>query len=1180
MSTRFFTNDGDNTLLKKFVGVFEHNPDIEHFDALVGYLRASGWFALRPHLNKVPKIRILVGIDVDALLAHSHRKGLLHLGDADKALAEVRKALQRDVQTAPYRKDVEDGIRLFLDDVIARRIELRAHTTKRLHAKVYVFLPKGFCEHKPGAVITGSSNLTAAGLGTEDAKSNYEFNVLLHDYDDVRFAEAEFEKLWAESVEVLPAAVNTVVRESYLRDDLTPFELYIKFLIEYFGPAVDYDPNAESDLPKGIKPLAYQADAVTDGWLKLQKHGGFFLADVVGLGKTIVAARIAKKFFYHNGFPSHLSRILIVTPPAMRENWQDALDLFGLDHCTRVLNNGSLHKVRDPEKYDLIIVDEAHKFRNDTAGGYDLLQRLCKTPTRQRLPDGSMAPKRVILISATPLNNRPDDIRNLVLLFQDGKDSTILGNLQHFFSQRIKEYKEAKKLADPIAAKHEVARIYQQIREKVVQPLTVRRTRSDLQMDVRYKADLDSQGIRFPPVRKPRPILYQLDAELETLYDRTIGLLGDLQPGGLTYNRYRAISYLRPELKKKYQNADLISAQLAQIMKTLLVKRLDSSFHAFTNSLRRFRDANRAMLSMLKKGKIFIAPNLGVSEYILEDREDELMTLIATECETDPTITVCTPDDLQAGFREGIDRDGEILEELVTAWEDVDQDPKLDEFLRMLREVLLKPDLNETGKLVIFSEAKETTEYLATALTKAGIGPLLTVDSHTRKDRMPIVRANFDANLPATDRRNDYALLLSTEVLAEGVNLHRSHVIVNYDTPWNSTRLMQRIGRVNRIGSTAAAIHIFNFYPTAQVDSDIDLHRKAFLKLQAFHSALGEDSQIYSPEEDVNSFGLFDKDIEEERDERLAFLSALRDFRDQDPDEFRRIRGLPLRARCGRRNADSAGKSLIFIRNDRRDAFYSVNGAHGEISFVEMARAFRADVSEKSVPLHDAHHNHMEIAVDDFQTKLDADAVRESAVDHTLGPNEQRAIRLLAAAQAMPNVTPEERTLLQAAQHAIKLARFAELPRKINALQRANEKKRVNNAVFLDRLVAIVRGYPLKTDADVAPASSRSSSPEWTPEIILSESFSASLEGDKVLPQHETGGLQHIPKKTAAEEKDNRAFLGCLTDTIKFGPGWADPLPATDWEALANPAPDAKSEPFDQHSKRTFKPKPSGRGRK
>jgi len=140
--------------------------------------------------------------------------------------------------------------------------------------------------------------------------------------------------------------------------------------------------------------------------------------------------------------------------------------------------------------------------------------------------------------------------------------------------------------------------------------LTVRRIRADLKEDARWKADLDAQGIVFPKVEKPRPIFYKLDAGLDALYDRTIKMLSLPDHNGLTYNRYRAIAFLAaPKLKEKYERADLVAAQLAQIMKTLLVKRLDSSFRAFTKSLRRFRDATRAMLTMFERGTIYIAPS-------------------------------------------------------------------------------------------------------------------------------------------------------------------------------------------------------------------------------------------------------------------------------------------------------------------------------------------------------------------------------------------------------------------------------------------------------------------------------------------------------------------------------------------------------------------------------------------
>jgi superfamily II DNA/RNA helicase len=197
-----------------------------------------------------------------------------------------------------------------------------------------------------------------------------------------------------------------------------------------------------------------------------------------------------------------------------------------------------------------------------------------------------------------------------------------------------------------------------------------------------------------------------------------------------------------------------------------------------------------------------------------------------------------------------------MLREITAAWQQIgDEDPKLVTFVQYIHTHLFGAG-NREKKLVVFSESKETTDYLARRLPQFVSRRILTVDSHSRKDRMPTIRENFDANF--SDQRNDYDIVISTEVLAEGVNLHRANVIVNYDTPWNATRLMQRIGRVNRIGTKAKEIHIYNFFPTAKVDNDIELHKKALMKLQAFHAALGEDSQIYSPEEETETFGLFD----------------------------------------------------------------------------------------------------------------------------------------------------------------------------------------------------------------------------------------------------------------------------------------------------------------------------------
>lgn len=174
---------------------------VHYFDALIGYFRASGYFNLRPFLENVSEIRILVGINVDDLSAEAQRKGQLYLENTDKTKEEYLKFVADDIAKASYKKETEEGIIQFIEDIISKKVIIKAHGKRALHAKIYIFRPNPFNEHTNGSVITGSSNLTEAGLGT-NTTSNYEFNVLLKDYEDVVFATNEFEELWSEATEL------------------------------------------------------------------------------------------------------------------------------------------------------------------------------------------------------------------------------------------------------------------------------------------------------------------------------------------------------------------------------------------------------------------------------------------------------------------------------------------------------------------------------------------------------------------------------------------------------------------------------------------------------------------------------------------------------------------------------------------------------------------------------------------------------------------------------------------------------------------------------------------------------------------------------------------------------------------------------------------------------------------
>ncbi|WP_242052478.1 phospholipase D-like domain-containing protein [Dysgonomonas sp. GY75] len=299
MNTKFFTNTEANTLINKMEGVLANNGMINCFDAVVGYLRASGYFQVRHFLGKIDKIRILVGINTDKFIAEAQQKGLIYMHNCEQIKDELLQNIKEDIESSHYSKQVEDGILQFIDDIVNKKIEVRAHPSRRIHAKIYILYPHDFNEHTLGAAaITGSSNLSDRGLGIGNDRQ-YEFNVLLNRNQDVYFTKSEFEKLWeeAEGCNILPIDAKKVKEGTYLAGDITPYELYIKLLIEYFDDRISYDFNNVFEMPKGFKKMEYQLEAVDEGFKKLLKYDGFFLSDVVGLGKTVIATMNCKTIY-------------------------------------------------------------------------------------------------------------------------------------------------------------------------------------------------------------------------------------------------------------------------------------------------------------------------------------------------------------------------------------------------------------------------------------------------------------------------------------------------------------------------------------------------------------------------------------------------------------------------------------------------------------------------------------------------------------------------------------------------------------------------------------------------------------------------------------------------------------------------------------------------------------------
>ncbi len=1098
MTTKFFTNENENTLINKFEGVLKYNQNIEFFDSLVGYFRSSGYFKVRPFLANVPNIRILVGINVDKLLAQANDKGLDFFKNSEKTKDEFIDEIKRDISSANYDKNTEIGILQFIDDLITKKIEVRAHPDKKIHAKVYIFRPNPFNEHTQASVITGSSNFTDAGLGSGNIY-NYEFNVQLNDYEDIKFATDEFEKLWAESIQLLPVDVQDIKKQTHLSDTVTPFELYIKVLTEYFGKNIDYDPDALGDLPDNFKKLSYQIDAVNEGFNMLLKHNGFILADVVGLGKTVIATLVAKKFLMQNG--RDYTKILVVYPPAVEKNWKNTFRDFQLDRYTKFISNGSLQKILDShedfwlkEDYDLIIVDEAHKFRNHTSGAFDQLQKICKTPRGNKgLIEGEK--KKVILVSATPLNNRPDDILHQITMFQEPRQSTLpVTNLTSFFNRHTTKYKELKR--DDALDVEKLREMYADIRKNIIQPITIRRSRTDLENIPAYKLDLAEQGITFPKVNPPKKVEYFMDAALSALFFKTVDYLTD--PAKLSYARYQAIASLKPDHQEHYENAERVSKSLAFIIKTQLVKRIESSFYAFKSSLKTFQTANARMIDMFAKDQIFIAPDLDINKLIDKGLSDEEIAATVDKLNVDnPKNQHFKAEDFTPEFLAALEHDALLLNELVVAWDAVHEDPKLKEFLARLGADFLNSSTNLNGKLVIFSESKDTVNYLKDKLEKAGRNDVLVISSENRNDKYDAIVENFDANYPSQidiqkgkSQKNDYNIIVTTEVLAEGVNLHRANVVVHYDTPWNSTKLMQRIGRVNRIGTTATQIYNYVFYPSAQGNAQIKLTKTALMKIQAFHAAFGEDNQIFSTEEIMDESMLFSGDYKEAEDERLKYLHELRQFKKDNRAWFEKIKKLPMKSRAGRA-ADAIQRpelkdgTAAFLKTSQKLEFYWVHDSVPmEITPLEAFKFFKADQAEKPTALIEQHHLQVQLALNHFE-QVEQDYALERDEPTALGGKAQRVKKFLADLAKLPIATNQQQDRIKKLVALIEIGRFTKLPDKLDKVLKSAKKGTLNPAELLKAVDQIATEYNVK-DHEV---NNESPVKFAKPQLILSESF-------------------------------------------------------------------------------------------
>jgi superfamily II DNA/RNA helicase len=535
------------------------------------------------------------------------------------------------------------------------------------------------------------------------------------------------------------------------------------------------------------------------------------------------------------------------------------------------------------------------------------------------------------LVTATPFNNSPKDILSQIKLFQKSKKSTIPGlpDLESFFGKlanRLKDLDRQKDHAKYIQVTKENAR---EIRDKVLKYLMVRRTRNEIELY--FPDDLSKQGLKFPEVIDPEPAYYELNADEDRIFNETIHLVAQ----SFKYARYTPLLYYKAGVDQPEQ---LAQKNMGRFMKILLVKRLESSFFAFRNTIGRFISSYESFIDQYDKGSVYVSKEYSNKIFeLLDNGEDERVLELIDQGKAEKYEAA----EFHKTFRKDLVHDLELLRKIKSLWSEVKRDPKLLKFIEMLTKRAVLKD----NKLIVFTESKETADYLAKNL-KAKLGDqLLCFTGGSSVNIREKVIENFDAR--ARFRKDDYRILVATEVLSEGVNLHRANIVVNYDIPWNPTRLMQRVGRINRVDTAFDKIYTFNFFPTQQSNDQIKLKEAAEAKIHAFITLLGADARLLTEGEPIEHHELFDRLIsrktltgeDEEADTTLKYLKLIRDIRDKNPDLFEQIKRLPKKARTARKWSDKTNRLLTYFRKGKLQKFYAVTGSEQplELDFISAA---------------------------------------------------------------------------------------------------------------------------------------------------------------------------------------------------------------------------------------------------
>ena len=842
----FIDNRGGNTLARALGTVLgacadrEIEEDFSPPDLVriaTAFFSPAGFANIADRLRPVPAVRLLLGADL-AVRPPDERRKLDEPPEAFErrrmaaGLRRMDAASRRERDSLPFTRASGDALRKLIDALRAGNIEVRRYEKAFLHAKAYIVTSETGRYGRPEGIIAGSSNLTGAGLAR-----NLELNLARYDRPVVDEAGRWFDDLWNEAE---PYDLAAVFEEAFQK--CSPWDVFIRVLWRLYGDEVEEDAAADENLPL----TNFQKHGVARALRLIRDTGGAIVADEVGLGKTFIAGEILQRY------RERRQRALLICPAALRDStWKRFLAAYQLfveclsfeelanDAQLRAAQPGfgGRNKLQRPlDEYQLVIVDEAHNYRNPDA------------PTRAAVLRRLLFGRRrdLVLLTATPVNNSLWDLYHLLRFFlrQDAHlaDRGIL-SIRARFEQAMRE--------DPSSLSPDA--LY-----PIIDATTVKRTRQFVKKH--YAGDVIAG-----PDGRPQPIVFPQPKAISVRYN-----LGDLLPGffdrlerALDPDSGDAITFARytPDLWLLERSDEEGGARaLVGLLRSGLLKRFESSAFAFRRTVEKMVGEHGSFLEALDAGRVvataFMKELSADDDAVFED------VLAKSEHSADAAHY-----DVK-GLRAAVERDRRVLRALADEAAAItpDRDPKLRALTDALIEIAQQAEREATDsideaqkrKALVFSFFEDTVEWIRDFLALelgarpelggyrgrmvavSGSGDLAKVS----RQQAVLGFAPVSMEAPRGQDSDLYDLMIVTDVLAEGVNLQQCRHIVNFDVPWNPMRLVQRHGRIDRIGSPHSRVFVRTIFPVDRLDRLLDLERRILEKLALAAASVGVAAPI------------------------------------------------------------------------------------------------------------------------------------------------------------------------------------------------------------------------------------------------------------------------------------------------------------------------------------------------